>query len=99
MASALAVRERKAEGRSLPQGGCDPDAPAVAGNDLFPQRQANASAGILMSGVQTLKEDKNTIEIFRIDPHAVIYFRELLLTLPCLLITTGETGRKRILKW
>ena len=41
-------------------------------DNLFAEGQADAGAGILFSGVETLKENKDAVEIFRRDPNSII---------------------------
>ena len=70
------VLECEKEGRALPQGGFDPDAPAVALDDLFTQCQANAGARILTSGVQALKDLEDTRRILWGDTKAVVAYSD-----------------------
>ncbi len=52
----------------------------MALDNLLTQRQPDARPHIFVAGVAALKYDKNAVEIFRIDPDAVIAHGELPMT-------------------
>ena len=56
----------------------------MAFDNLLAQRQANTGARILQSGVQTLKEDKDTLGILRLDANTIVAHRKLPLVLVAL---------------
>src|SRR5207253_8710479 len=53
-----------------------PDLPPVPFHDLFANRQPYARAWILGPGVQPLKNPEDALGIARIDPDAVVPYRE-----------------------
>ena len=68
--------EREVEGRALAGLGLDPDAPAVALDDLLADRQADAGARVLVPAVQALEDDEDALEVLRVDADAVVAHRE-----------------------
>ena len=57
----------------------------MALDNLLAQRQANTGPRILHPGVQTLKEDKDTLGILRLDAYTVVAHRKP----PCVLVAFG----------
>jgi hypothetical protein len=62
----------KVEGRALFWLRFNPDLPAMAFDDFFANRQANASAGIFPARMQALKELKNAFIVLGFDADAVV---------------------------
>ena len=56
--------------------GLDPDAPAVALDDLLADRQADAGARVLVAAVQPLEDDEDPLDVLRLDADAVVAHRE-----------------------
>src|SRR5439155_2048523 len=52
--------------------GLDPDAPAVAPDDLLDDGQADAGAGIRVAGVQALEHLEDALAVARVDADAVV---------------------------
>lgn len=57
--------------------GFDPNPAAVALDDFFTEREADAGPGIFFAGVEALENQKDAIEIFCGDPDAVVPNGEL----------------------
>src|SRR5208283_1042016 len=66
------LRDGKEKSRALARLRFDPNAPAVAFDDLFADGQPNAGAGILLAGVQALENLENPLGILRLDADAVV---------------------------
>ena len=65
-------RERKVEGGALARFRLDPDSPAVTLDDLLADRQADARACVLLSGVQASEDLEDVILELRVDADAVV---------------------------
>jgi hypothetical protein len=48
----------------------------MAFDDFLADGQTHARAGVLLAGMQALENDKNAVEVFRIDPDPVIADRK-----------------------
>src|SRR6185295_3578461 len=60
------------ERRALAGGGLDPDASAVALDDLLADGEADAGAGVLLTGVQALKQHEYFLEVLGLDADPVV---------------------------
>src|SRR5687767_13834135 len=74
--SILHHRNREKERRSLAWLRFHPDAPAVPLDDLFTHGQPDARSRVLVPGVQSLEDHKNSPEVLRLDPNAIVAHAE-----------------------
>ena len=63
--------------RPFARDGFHPNPSAVAFDNLFADGQPDACAGILIASVQPLEDDKNSLEILRVDSNPVIAHTEV----------------------
>ena len=54
----------------------DPDAPAMALDDLLADGKADAGARVLAHGMQPLKQHEDALEVLRLDADAVVGHRD-----------------------
>ncbi len=54
-----------------------PDAAPVPLHDLFANGKPDAGAGIFAAGVQALEDEKNALEILRLNANAVVAYAEV----------------------
>ncbi len=60
------------EGRSFPGHGFNPDPPPVSLGDLLADRQPNTRPPVFLYRMKSLKNDEDSLEIFRRDADPVI---------------------------
>src|ERR1700722_16956152 len=56
--------------------GLDPDAAAMSFDNFFADGQTDAGAGKFFAFMQSLEHSKNSLEVLRIDPQAIVLYRE-----------------------
>src|SRR6266511_2381108 len=85
-------REREIKRTAPPPFGLDPDSSAVTLHDLLGDGEANAAAGIIMPIVQALKDQKDALEVLRLNANAIILDPEQPL-IPLLLCPHVDSNR------
>src|SRR5208282_1148260 len=70
------ARDGKIKGRAVVRFGLDPDAAAVALDDLFASRQPDSAARILAPAVEAMEYGENFLAVLRIDPDSVVAHEE-----------------------
>src|SRR6266487_5806118 len=84
--------EGEVKGRSLAGLGFHPNLAAVAFDDFFAKGKSNPRAGILLAGVEALKEEEDALEIFGGNADPIVLNGELPF-LPLALDSNLDSGR------